>query len=412
MKKLVKDIGQIITMNEGKIPKRGDDLKKIGLIEGYDLLMENGLISEIAPVGKYCASDVDEVFSAQGLNALPGLVDSHTHSVFCGSRVGEFYERASGKDYLEILKDGGGILSTVRSVRKASERELASFSSGFMKKFIDLGTTTVEIKSGYGLTTEDEIKILKTVKKLSSEIDTVPTFLGAHAIPEEYKDRKKEYVDLIVNSMLRAVSEKKLAIFCDVFCEKGTFDSNDARRIAEAATALGLRMKFHAEQFTRSGIVELALEFSAASVDHCVEITDEDIDMLSSSETAVVFLPGTELVLNQINYAPARKVIDKNCIVALSTDFNPGSCPIQSLWTIGALAVLKLSMSFEEVLNAITVNASYSLGLHDKAGLIKEGFWADIILTEVRDFRELFYYLGSNPVRVVIKKGKVVKSEL
>lgn len=401
-------------MDEGDVPKRGGDLSKIGLRDGVDILIENGVIREIFPSGRYGASDVDAVFSAEGLTALPGLVDSHTHSVFFGSRVDEFYERTRGKTYLEILESGGGILSTVKSVRNASYNDIEAFSSGLMDSFIENGTTTVEIKSGYGLTEKDEIKMLEVISNLSKKgtVDTVPTFLGAHALPDEYKNKKDAYVDLVAEKMIPQISQNRLAKYCDVFCEKGAFSVSDARKIAESAVGNGLRMKFHSEQFTRSGTTDLAVEFGASSVDHCIEMNEQDIEKLSKTDTVMILLPGSELVLNQNKFAPARKAIEGNCVVALATDFNPGSCPIQSLWLIGSLAVLKMAMSFEEVLNSITVNAAYSAGIQNRAGMLKEGLQADIIFVEAPYLNELFYFVGSNPVKIVVKNGKVIRSVL
>ncbi|MBN1620309.1 imidazolonepropionase [candidate division WOR-3 bacterium] len=411
MKKLFKDIKSVVSMNEGSIPKRGNDLCKIGLMNGVDILTEDGFIKEISPKGRYSSSDVDVLYSAEGLTALPGLIDAHTHAVFFGTRVNEFYQRSQGRSYLEILESGGGILSTVRSVRSAESSDIENFASRFIESFLDYGTTTVEIKSGYGLTIDDEIKMLRVIRDISERknIGIVPTFLGAHAIPVEYEADKSKYVDLVCEKMIPRVAEKGLAVFCDLFCEKGVFSPSDSRRIAQSAVKNGLRMKFHAEQFSRSGVADLAVEYKAASVDHCVEMNRDDLDKISKTDTVMIFLPGTELILGQNKYAPARSAVSKNCVIALASDFNPGSCPIQSLWLIGSLGVIELALSCEEVLNAITVNAAYSLGIHNSVGLIKEGYKADMIFIQENDLREIFYFVGKNPVKTVVKDGKVIR---
>ncbi len=412
MKKLFKDIKSVVSMDEGSIPKRGNDLGKIGLMSGVDILTEDGFIKEISPKGRYSSSDVDALYSAEGLTALPGLVDAHTHAVFFGTRANEFYQRSQGRSYLEILESGGGILSTVRSVRKTESSDIENFASRFIDSFIDYGTTTVEVKSGYGLTVDDEIKILEVIQNLSKRknLGIVPTFLGAHAIPTEFEDDKGKYVDLVCEKMIPRIAEKGLAGFCDLFCEKGVFSVSDSRRVAESALNNGLRMKFHAEQFNRSGITDLAVEYKAASVDHCVEMNEDDLIKISKTDTVMIFLPGTELVLNLNKYAPARNAVSKNCVIALASDFNPGSCPIQSLWLIGSLGVLKLALSCEEVLNAITVNAAYSLGVHNSVGLIKEGYKADMIFIQEDDLKEVFYFVGQNPVKTVVKDGRVIRT--
>ncbi len=410
MKKLIKNIRGIISLSEGNIPRKGNDLKKLGIVEDSDILIESDKILSIEKSNLYTQSDVDLVIDADNSWIMPGLIDSHTHPIFAGCRYLEFYQRANGISYQEIANKGGGILSTVEETRKLSAAELKIITENNLKTFIESGTTTIEAKSGYGLTLEDEFKLLEVLKdlSLSSDMSIYRTFLGAHSIPNEFKGNPNSYVDFICNKMIPKVSEKKLASFVDVFCEKGAFNLTQTEKIASIAVKHNLKLRMHLEQLTHMNSVDIALKYNASSIDHAVMVSSEDIDKISRSKTTVVLLPGTEVFLDQNKFAPARQMIDRGCIVALATDFNPGSCTISSLWLISTFSVLKLKMDFSEIVNAITVNPAYSLGISDKYGIISPKYKADLLFLDVSDPIEIPYKFGINPVKMVMKNGRII----
>ena len=341
----------------------------------------------------------------------PGLVDSHTHAIFGRPRYEEQELRAAGVDYLEIARRGGGIHSSVRDLRQRSEDELLSLARPRLRALAAHGTTTVEIKSGYGLTTEDELKTLRVIARLANELPMrlVPTWLGAHEIPLEYRERKDgrtAYLDLLVNEMLPAVAKERLASFADVFCEKGVYTVDESRRLLIAARQAGLGIKLHADELSPSGGAELAGELRAVSADHLGGISDGGIAALAAAGTVATLLPGTMLFLGKTKQAPARALIDAGVPVAVATDFNPGTSPTVNFPLILTLAVSQLHLSAAEALIAATVNGAAALGIADRVGQIAPGFSADLALFEAEDIRELPYWYGDRRCRGSWRGGK------
>ncbi|MHB1158970.1 MAG: imidazolonepropionase [Chloroflexota bacterium] len=349
------------------------------------------------------------VIDASGLAVLPGFVDPHTHAVFAGDRADEFALRLEGADYLEILARGGGILNSVRATRAASEAQLRDRASGYLAEMLRHGTTTVEIKSGYGLTTEAELKMLRVAAALGRQGPqrVVPTFLGAHAVPPEYRDRPEAYVDLVVEEMIPAVAGQHLARFCDVFCERGAFSVEQSRRVLETGLAHGLAPKIHAEQKSSSGGARLAADLRAVSADHLEHATEEDIAALAEAGTVAVLLPGAALMLMDSRWAPARQLVEAGVPVALATDFNPGSCPILSMPLILGLACLRRMLTPAEAVVAATLNAAHAVGLGSEVGSLEPGKRADLAILDAPSHLHLAYWFGRNLVRTVVKDGRV-----
>lgn len=343
---------------------------------------------------------------------FPGFVDCHTHAVFGAARTADHERRARGTDYKQIAAEGGGILSSVRSVRELSRNELAELTSRRLKVLVSLGSTTVEVKSGYGLALEPELKQLAVIQDVSHiGPDVVPTFLGAHEIPEEFRDRPNDYVDVVINEMMPVVEERGLARFCDVFCEPGVFTVDQSRRILQGALHHGMKLKLHADELDGSGGAELAVELGAVSADHLAAISSEGIRKISQSQTLAVLLPGTLLFLGRSCLAPAREIIDQGGAVALATDFNPGSSPGLSLPLMGMMAVSQLRMLPAEAVTAITVNGAAAVDEAHTRGQIAPGFRADLVLASVRDWRELVYWYGTNLVSRCWVKGSPCHSD-
>lgn len=410
---LIKNIGQLITM-QGPVPRRGREMAEIGLIEhggvaiAGDEIIAVGESDETA--GKVDLAENCAVISAENGVVTPGFIDAHTHPVFPGTRESEFEMRLAGKSYMEIARLGGGIRASVRQLREASIENLYTRA----KKTIDLmlahGTTSIEAKSGYGLSTEAEIKSLEVIRQLNERevIDLYPTFLGAHEVPDEYQQHRKDYIKLLVNEMIPAVADRKLALFCDVFCEEGVFSIEESRVILKAAEKVGMRPKLHADELKWTGGAELAVQLKAVSADHLVHASDKGIAMLADSETVAVLLPGTSYALGLEKAAPAKEMINRGVIVALSTDCNPGSSMTESLPMIISLAAVKYRMTAAESLSAVTVNAACAIGQGDRLGRLEVGLPADLVIWDMNDYRELPYHYGVNLAKMVIKKGKVV----
>jgi len=412
---LVKNIGQLVTM-QGSVPRRGRFMSEIGLIANGavavagDEILAVGASDEI--VGRVELAENCDVISAEHHVVTPGLIDPHTHPVFVGTREAEFEMRVAGKSYMEIAQAGGGIRATVRRVREASDEELYAAAHKTVTSLLAHGITTIEAKSGYGLSTEAEIKSLEVIRRLNElePIDLYPTFLGAHEVPDEYRDRRADYIDLVIKEMIPAVAAKKLALFCDVFCEEGVFTIDESRAILEAARAAGMELKLHADELKSTGGAELAAELGAVSADHLMFISDTGIEKLAASHTTAVLLPGTTFALGSEKAAPARTMINKGVIVALSTDCNTGSSMPESLPMIMTLAARKLKMTAAEALSAVTVNAACAIGQGQRLGRLEAGLPADIVVWDAQDYRELPYHYGVNLVETVIKNGKVVVS--
>lgn len=410
---LIKNIGQLVTM-QGPSPRRGKEMSEIGLIAdgavavAGDVVIAVGKSDDIA--GKVDLAQNCMVISAEKKVITPGFIDPHTHPVFAKTREDEFEMRLAGKSYMEIAQAGGGIRSSVRKLREMAEEELYVRARKTVNRLLAYGVTSAEAKSGYGLSTEAEVKSLAVIKRLNEHepIDLYPTFLGAHEVPDEYRERHQEYVDLVINEMIPAVAERNLALFCDVFCEDGVFSVAETRAILTAAQNVGMRLKLHADELKSTGGAELAVDLKAVSADHLVYVSDIGIEKLAGSNTAAVLLPGTSFALGLKQSAPARKMIDKGVIVALSTDCNPGSSMTESLPMIISLAAVNLHMTAAEAISAVTVNAACAIGQGERLGRLDVDMPADMVIWDMADYRELPYHYGVNLVETVIKNGKVV----
>jgi imidazolonepropionase len=375
------------------------------------VLVEDGRIAAVGaessmPMG---AGDVQR-FDCGGGTITPGFVDSHTHAVFGAWRAGEYALRSRGVPYMEIARRGGGINASVRDLRERSEDDLFAVSVGRLEALLRLGTTTVEVKSGYGLDTESELKQLRVIRRLqgATPLDLVPTFLGAHEFPPEHREHRDTYVDVLVHEMIPAVAAERLAVFCDVFMEPGVFTAQQARRVLEAGLQHGLVPKLHADELENSGAAQLAASLGAASADHLGAISDEGIAALASSTTVATLLPATLLFLGKARYAPARRLIDAGATVALATDFNPGSSPTPSMPLVLTLACSLMGMDPLEAIVAATAGGARALRLDDGTGTIRPGAPADLVVWDVADHRELPYRFGSPPMRGVWKRGQRV----
>jgi imidazolonepropionase len=409
MNLLIKNIKQLVTVRSNGMPvKSGKDMRDLGIIEHATVLIQNGLFTWIGSSAEFDQT-VDEhidILDASELVGLPGFVDSHTHLLFAGTREDEFAMRIEGKSYREIAEAGGGILSTVQTTRTATKKELKRIARRHVDTMLTEGTTTVEIKSGYGLNEKDEIKMLDAINDLAEEclMDIVPTFLGAHAVPPEFKNNSDAYVDLICTRMLPHIAQRKLAKFCDVFCEQGYFSVEQCRRIFATAKPLGIRNKIHADQLTQIGASKLAAEVSAVSADHLEQIDDAGIAALKQSGTIATVLPGVSFFLDD-KYPPARKIIDAGVPLAIASNFNPGSCMSYSMPMMMTIACTHMLMTPEEALTASTLNGAAALGLSEKLGSIEVGKQADIVLYDIPGYRYLAYHFGTNHVAKVIKHG-------
>ena len=372
--------------------------------ENTKIFIDNGLISTEEENKDYLTID------CQGKMVTSGFVDPHTHPVFYNKRDSEYAMRLSGSSYEEIANNGGGIISSVNGVRKASEDELVTKLDKRLDRFIENGTTTIEAKSGYGLNIESELKSLSVIDKLNSthHIDIVPTFMGAHAFPNEFKDDHLGYVELICKEMIPAVSDQGIAKFNDVFCEKDYFSINESRQILECGIQYGLKPRMHADEFVDSGAAELAGEIGAFSADHLMAVSEEGIKALADNNVIATLLPGTTFFLGKSNYAPARKLIDAGITIALATDYNPGSSHIQSMPFIISLACLFLGLTVEEAFAAATYNAAQTLGLHNEVGSIELGKKADLIIWDLDSLIDIPYYISNHPIQKVLKNGEVV----
>ncbi len=408
MKKLFYNPSQVVTVNtNGKNVKRGKELSEIECLKEHSIILEDDLIKDIIPTNSVSKNNFEMIIDLSEKVVLPGLIECHTHTAFAD----EFRQKLAGVDYEEIAASGGGINTTVKAVRSASFEELVNTVSPRIEHFIQQGITTLEIKSGYGLDFENEVKLLQVIKYLNEifSIDIIPTFLGAHTFPPEAKDKREEYVEEIINKMLPHIAEQKLAEFCDGFCEATAFSSEEIDSIFYAAQQQGLKLKLHTEQFNNVGGLNIALDHNAVSVDHLEVLNNSDIEKLCSSDTVAVLLPGVSFFLNY-QYAPARKLIDNNAVVALATDYNPGSSHISSLALVMSLAALKMGMSIEETISAVTINAAKALDLQKTIGSIEPGKKADFAVFDCNEYADIVYDIGKNLNCMTIKNGETIYS--
>lgn len=378
---------------------------------GESLLVVDGRVAGVGNASALTAGlDAVETIDCTGCTITPGFVDSHTHAVFGGWRAGEYALRSRGVPYMEIARQGGGINSSVRDVRSRSLEELEEFTRQRLDTLLCHGSTTVEVKSGYGLDTETELKQLRVVQRLQGNVvqDLVPTFLGAHEFPPEHREDRDRYVDILASEMIPAVAQERLAVFCDVFMEPGVFTAAQARRVLEAGLQHGLVPKLHADELENSGAAELAAEMGAASADHLGAISDAGIAALAGSQTVATLLPATLVFLGKRNYAPARRLLDAGATVALATDFNPGSSPTPSMPLVLTLACSLMGMDPLEAIVAATAGGARALRLGDGAGTLRDGAPADLLLWRVPDHREIPYRFGAAPLAGVWKRGQRV----
>lgn len=409
---LFRNASQVLTLAGPPVPRRGPDMRDLEIIQNGAVLTSG---SKIVSAGR----TRDLLSEARRLKAreidchkrvvVPGFVDCHTHLVFAGDRVAEYEQRIRGKPYEQIAREGGGIGVTSQALRKASAPRLTAQSNRFLEEFAAHGTTTLEVKSGYGLDVRNELKSLEVVKRLrrSSDLDIVPTLLAAHALPPEYQRRREAYLQRVVTRLIPSVARRKLATFIDCFCDREAFSLDECRIVLRAGARAGLIPRIHAEQLSRTGGCRLAIELGAASADHLDHITGADIHALAKSDVAAILLPGPNFHLGLGPYPPARRLIDAGAAVALATDFNPGTSPTVNMQFVLSLACSALHFTPAEAFSAATINAAYSLRLSHLLGSIEPGKQADLVVMDVNDFREIPYYFGWNHCVLTVKRGRI-----
>jgi imidazolonepropionase len=406
---LITNCSQLVTLAGPSRPRVGGELREFQIVNDGAMLLQNARVAavgtrkEIEPL----ASTRTEVVDAGGRVVMPGFVDAHTHLVFAGNRADEFEMRCAGMTYQQIAERGGGIRSTVRRTREATEDELVTAGQKHARWFLEGGTTTVEAKSGYCLTVNDELKLLRAIRRVSetTPLRCVPTFLGAHEIPDEYKAHPDDYVDLVVSEMLPRVASEHLAEFCDIFCEAKVCSVSQAERVLCAAKRHGLGLRVHADQFTSSGAVELAAKLGAKTVDHLEQTTPESIAVMKKAAVQPVLLPGSVYAIGSQKYAPARGMIEAGLPVVIATDFNPGSSPTSSMTMILSLACVQMKMTPAEAVTAATINAAWSLNRGHEIGSLEPSKIADFAIHDAEDYRELAYFFGSHRPHAVFAAG-------
>lgn len=415
---LVEHAAELVTVAGPSGPRTGPAQSELAVVQdGAVAVGTDGRILAVGPTAEIRRSveigAQTEIVDATGRSVLPGFVDPHTHAIFAGDRAGEFEQRLAGADYLRILAAGGGILSTVRATREAPIHDLVDRAAGFLDQMLLHGTTTLEIKSGYGLSTEAEVKMLRVVQALRERVPQtlVPTLLAAHAVPDEFRGDADGYVTSICEEIIPAVAAEHLAEFCDVFCERGVFTVEQSREILRTAQRYGLAPKLHAEQKSAFGGTALGCELGAASVDHLEYATEEDIQRLARSGVVGVLLPGAAFTLRETHRAPARALIEAGVPVALSTDFNPGTCYILSPSVVVGIACLQIGLSPAEAIVAATINAAHAIGKGAEVGSLEPGKRGDLIVLDAPSYRHIPYRFGANLVRTVVKDGRMVVKE-
>jgi imidazolonepropionase len=412
---LIKDIQELITCDLGlDRPHCGSEMDQLHLIENGALAIQGEKILFVGTTSEALQKiKATETYSAKGKVVLPGFVDSHTHPVFHGSREQEFELRTQGASYVDIAKAGGGIRNSVRRLRKASEEELYESARRRLDRLLSFGTTTIEAKSGYGLSLEDEEKMLRVIQTLQQKhpLDILPTFLGAHEFPDEYQQDREGYIRLLMEEMLPRIAQQGLAQFCDIFCEDHVFSVEQSRRILQRAKDLGFQLKLHADEIVNSGGAELAAELGAISADHLVAISPQGIDALAAKKVIATLLPGTTFYLGSDRYAPAQALIQKGVPIAIATDLNPGSSMTESMPMILTLACLKLHLTCAQAISAATINGAHALGIAERVGSLKIGKQADFVLWDAPNYRYIPYHFAVNLVHRVYKKGKLVSPQ-
>ncbi len=412
---LIAGCSQLVTLR-GPVPRRGRALAELSIIRDGALLIREGRIQAVG--SRRRIESLREARRAEKLDlggrvVLPGFVDSHTHLIFPASRASEYELRISGATYEQIARRGGGIESTVKALRRASPQLLKERALRFLREFAAHGTTTLEAKSGYGLDWKNELKILEILAELQQEqpLDIVRTFLGAHVVPPEFRKRPDVWVDLLAKRLIPKVAARRLAEYCDVFCDRGAFALVQSRKILAAGRERGLVPRIHAEQLTRTGAARLAIELQAASADHLEKANAGDIRALGASNVVCTLLPGCSFHLGLSHYAPARQLISAGAIVALATDFNPGTSPTVSMPMVLSLACTQMRMTPAEAIAAATINPAYSLRLHNRVGSLDVGKYADLAAFDVADYREIPYYFGVNLCSMTMKRGAIIHSK-
>ncbi len=413
---IIKNAAELVTCS-GFAAKQGREMVDLKIIYDGAVLIKNGVIEatgqseDIEKRFKKAGADQSDfdMIDARGKAVLPGFVDSHTHLVFGGYRAEEFAWRLRGDSYMQIMQRGGGIVNTVEATRQASAEELLQSGIQRLNSMLSFGVTTVEGKSGYGLDQETEIKQLEVMARLDQihYLDVVPTFLGAHAVPEEYKGKQDAFIDFMAKDVLPRVTDQQLAEFCDIFCEKNVFSIEQSRRLLSSAKDLGLKLKMHADEIVQLGGAELAAELGAVSADHLLQASDQGIKDMAAAGVVATLLPATAFSLKE-PYANGRKMMDSNCAVALATDFNPGSCFTESIPLVFALATLYMNISTEEAISALTINGAAALDRADQIGSIDAGKTGDLVVLEFPSYTYIPYHLGISTVEKVIKQGNLV----
>lgn len=409
---LITNASQLVTLAGPSRPRVGAEMRELAIVEDGAVLTRDGVIVAVG-----ASSEVESLASPDAIRidasnsvVMPGFVDAHTHPVFAGTREDEYELRAEGLSYQEIAARGGGIRSTVRKTRSASEDELFELALPRVRRLLEHGTTTIEAKSGYGLSVEGELKILRVIRRLNEEtpLELIATFLGAHEIPDEYRERRDDYIQLVIDEMLPRVAAEGLARYCDVFCESHVFTVDESRRVLSRAKGLGLGIRIHAEQLSLSGGARLAAELGASSADHLEWIDDAGIAALEKSNVTAVLLPGAVFNLGLTRYAPARKMIDAGLAVAVATDFNPGSSPTPSMQIILSLVCTQMRMTPAEAISAATINGAYAVDSGERLGSLEVGKQADVVVFDCPDYRQIPYLFGINHALVVIKHERVI----
>jgi imidazolonepropionase len=412
---LITNAAQLVTLAGPARPRVGAEMRELAIIKGGALLSRDGVVVAVGATSEIESQAGHDVQTIDARNSvvMPGFVDAHTHPVFAGSREDEYEMRASGLTYQQVAAQGGGTLSTVRKTRAASEEELFDIALPRVAWFLEHGTTTIEAKSGYGLTLEDELKILRVIRRLNAEtpLELIPTLLGAHEIPEEYRGAREDYIRLVIDELIPRVAAEGLARYCDVFCESHVFTVDESRLVLARAKELGLGIRLHAEQLSLCGGARLAAELGAATADHLEWIDGQGIIELARKGTTAVLLPGAAFNLGLSRYAPAREMIDAGLPIALATDFNPGSSPTPSMQMILSIACTQMRMTPAEAITASTINAAYSLDCGERLGSLEPGKQADIVVFGCGDYRQIPYFFGMNHAEVVIKSGRVVADQ-